>query len=132
MEVQPTTGGSSKPRVWRPGVDGMAEDEVLDYDPTAYDCLHQLSLEWPCLSFDMLRDGLGAPRQSFPHTLFMVAGTQAASAKQNYVSIMKITSLGQAGHGKKAGGMDSDDEDDDMDEEEDEEARDGRLAGFFA
>lgn len=27
----------------------MAEDEELDYDPTAYDCLHRLQLDWPCL-----------------------------------------------------------------------------------
>jgi hypothetical protein len=36
-------------QVWRPGVDGMDEDEELQFDPTAYDCLHALSLEWPCL-----------------------------------------------------------------------------------
>ena len=29
--------------VWRPGVDAIAEDEELSYDPTAYDCLHNLS-----------------------------------------------------------------------------------------
>lgn len=36
-------------QVWRPGVDGIDEDEELQFDPTAYDCLHCLSLEWPCL-----------------------------------------------------------------------------------
>jgi ribosome assembly protein RRB1 len=37
------------PAVWRPGLDGLGEGEALDYDPTAYDCLHSLALEWPCL-----------------------------------------------------------------------------------
>lgn len=27
----------------------MQEGEALDYDPTAYDCLHQVTLDWPCL-----------------------------------------------------------------------------------
>lgn len=27
----------------------MQEGEALDYDPTAYDCLHQFTLDWPCL-----------------------------------------------------------------------------------
>jgi ribosome assembly protein RRB1 len=63
-------------QVWRPGVDVIAEDEELSYDPTAYDCLHKFSLEWPCLSFDFVKDDLGGPRSTFPHTVFMVAGTQ--------------------------------------------------------
>lgn len=62
--------------MWRPGVDPLAEDEELSYDPTAYDCLHKFALEWPCLSFDFVRDELGGPRSAFPHTVFMVAGTQ--------------------------------------------------------
>ena len=36
-------------QVWRPGVDEIGEDEELDYDPNAYDCLHAFQLEWPCL-----------------------------------------------------------------------------------
>lgn len=36
-------------QVWQAGVDGVQEGETLQYDPTAYDCLHQLTFEWPCL-----------------------------------------------------------------------------------
>ena len=75
-------------QVWRPGVDVIAEDEELSYDPTAYDCLHKFSLEWPCLSFDFVKDDLGGPRSTFPHTVFMVAGTQvigAAACLDTYV-----------------------------------------------
>ena len=54
----------------------MEEGEALQYDPSAYDCLSTMTLDWPCLSFDLLRDHLGAPRAAFPHTLFAVAGTQ--------------------------------------------------------
>ena len=56
----------------------MADGEVLDYDPSVYDCLAAMRLDWPCLSFDVLRDHLGGPRSAYPHTLFMVAGTQAS------------------------------------------------------
>ena len=62
-------------QVWLPG--GVVEEgETLQYDPTAYDCMSAMGLDWPSLSFDLLRDHLGAPRAAFPHTLFMVAGTQ--------------------------------------------------------
>lgn len=63
------------PQVWLPG-DEMGEGETLQYDPSVYDCMSAMSLDWPCLSFDVLRDHLGGPRAAFPHTLFMVAGTQ--------------------------------------------------------
>ena len=41
-------------QVWRPGVDPVGEDEDLDYDPTAYDCLHRMQLDWPSLRWDMV------------------------------------------------------------------------------
>jgi ribosome assembly protein RRB1 len=69
-------------QVWRPGIDPLGEDEELDYDPTAYDCLHKFALEWPCLSFDIVRDDLGGPRSTFPHTVFMLAGTQVRQRRQ--------------------------------------------------
>lgn len=104
----------SAPAVWRPGIDPVGEDEELEYDPTAYDCLHRFNLEWPCLSFDIVRDNLGAPRAAFPHTAFMVAGTQAAQPRQNHIGVLKLASLGQGRHGKRDGkrrrGGDSDDD----------------------
>ena len=55
-------------------MDSMEADEELEYDPTAYDALHAWALEWPCLSFDIIRDELGDNRSHFPHSLFAVAG----------------------------------------------------------
>lgn len=99
----------------------MASDEELDYDPTAYDCLHKFSLEWPCLSFDIVPDQLGGPRSTFPHEMYMVAGTQAAQPRQNYLAVLRLAALGQGRHGKKpdkaAAGSDGESsEDDDSDD----------------
>lgn len=51
------------PRVqtYLPGQELQA-DEVLEMDSSAYDMYHQLNMEWPCLSFDIIRDKLGAKR----------------------------------------------------------------------
>eukprot|EP00033_Pygsuia_biforma_P000295 GCRY01000362.1.p1 GENE.GCRY01000362.1~~GCRY01000362.1.p1 ORF type:complete len:488 (-),score=112.96 GCRY01000362.1:100-1563(-) len=80
-------------RAWRPGVDSLAEDETLDYDPSAYYMLHRFHTEWPCLSFDVLRDTLGVERKSFPHTMFLVAGTQADDAANNQLVVVKASDL---------------------------------------
>lgn len=96
-----------QPRVWLPGteldpeVDGDANDLELEYDPTAYDCLHRFQAEWPCLSLDLPRDGLGAPRSAFPHELFVVAGTQADQPRNNCLALLRLTHLGQGRHGKR-------------------------------
>ncbi|KXZ51975.1 hypothetical protein GPECTOR_11g97 [Gonium pectorale] len=131
--------GKAKPKakkVWRPGIDPVDEDEELEYDPTAYDCLHRFEVDWPCLSFDILKDDLGGPRSSFPHTVFLVAGTQAASARQNYVAFLRLARLGQGRHGKKAAADDDDEESDDDDDSDDDdemgEGEEGEAAAAAA
>lgn len=42
-------------QVWRPGIDPIEEDEELEYDPTAYDCLHRFQVDWPCLRYLRIR-----------------------------------------------------------------------------
>lgn len=44
-----TQGTNSMSQVFKPGQHGLREGEELDYDRTAYDCLHKWSLQWPCL-----------------------------------------------------------------------------------
>jgi len=119
-------------QVWIPGRDGLEEGETLDYDPTAYDCMSSMSLEWPALSFDIIKDNLGAPRSTFPLSFFMVAGTQAATSRNNYLAVMKVSNLTQGKHGlqkkdkankkktKKNNNNDSDDDTMDMSDDEED------------
>lgn len=46
-------------------------------------------------SFDIVKDQLGGPRRAFPHSMVMVAGTQAATARANYLALMRLSNLGQ-------------------------------------
>lgn len=72
--------------VYRPGHHQLAEGEDLDYDSSAYTTFHKMTVDWPCLSFDIIRDSLGHFRTKFPATFYMVAGTQAAQEDQNKVN----------------------------------------------
>lgn len=110
-------------QVWRPGIDQIAEGEALEYDPSAYVMYHSLQTEWPCLSFDVLKDDLGESRQrvskifigwtflfflqnehlflvidfknirQFPLTMFAVSGSQADRADRNKVTLLKLSDL---------------------------------------
>eukprot|EP00002_Diphylleia_rotans_P026183 TRINITY_DN520_c0_g1_i2.p1 TRINITY_DN520_c0_g1~~TRINITY_DN520_c0_g1_i2.p1 ORF type:complete len:490 (-),score=126.08 TRINITY_DN520_c0_g1_i2:297-1766(-) len=100
-------------QVYVPGVTPLEEGEKLEYDSRAYDLYHSLQVEWPCLSFDIIRDNLGNLRNSFPVTLYMVAGTQASRANQNKILLMKMSDL----HRTK---YDEDDEDDSGSENSDD------------
>lgn len=70
----------------------------------------------PCLSFDVIEDDIGANRGDFPVTCFVVAGTQAPSAKENNIIVMKMSNLHRTLQ-KDA----SDSEDESSEESEDEE-----------
>lgn len=71
----------------------LEKDQVLEPDQSAYEMLHRLNVTWPCLSFDTLRDHLGSDRATYPHTAYLVAGTQADTARNNEVMVMKASSM---------------------------------------
>lgn len=110
-----------------PGRDTLEEGEALQYDPTAYDCMSNMSLEWPSLSFDIIPDSLGDNRRVFPHTLFMVAGTQASSAKQNYLAVMKVSNLTQGKHGAAAAAAAEDSDEDMLSSDDEDDVEDAKL-----
>ncbi|VVC33069.1 Histone-binding protein RBBP4, N-terminal [Cinara cedri] len=71
----------------------MNEDETLVFDPSAYHMLHDIDFGLPCLSFDIIADDLGCNRSEFPHSMYLVAGSQAEKPKDNCVIVMKLSNL---------------------------------------
>ena len=128
------------PRVYIPGTHTLGKDEILEPDDSVYIMRHSMNVNWPCLSFDILRDNLGDERQRFPATTYIVAGTQADETSKNEVVVYKMSSLHRT---QKDGGerimwplcfieahlfprqldnSDSDNEEDDDDDDLDEDA----------
>ena len=82
---------------WHPLMDppeGVDPSELkLEMDPSAYKLYHAFQGEWPCLSFDILRDDLGEARTRFPHSLFAAISTQAPEGDPNSVTILRLSDL---------------------------------------
>jgi ribosome assembly protein RRB1 len=101
------------------GRNKLEQGQHLAPDLGTYEMLHNLSTPWPCLSFDIVRDGLGDKREKvYPATMYTVAGTQADSshAKENQLMVMKFSGLSRQ---QKDDDSDSDDDDDDDAEDTD-------------
>ena len=81
------------PQVFIPGNNVLGKDEILEPDDSVYIMRHSMNVNWPCLSFDVLRDNLGDERQRLPATAYIVAGTQADAIKNNQVVVYKLSSL---------------------------------------
>jgi ribosome assembly protein RRB1 len=92
----PDAEESAESKVWRGG--SLTEGEELDYSNAAYDTFFQLRSEWPCLSFDILRDSEGEGRTKYPLSMMFVAGTQADSANKNELVVLRVTNICKTKH----------------------------------
>jgi len=81
------------PDVFIPGSQALGADEILEADDSVYIMRHTMGVNWPCLSFDVLRDNLGEERRRYPQTAYIVSGTQADTAKNNELVVYKMSSL---------------------------------------
>lgn len=70
-----------------------SSDEEFGFTNSIYRTYFQMNYEWPCLSFDVLRDDLGARRVHYPHTAYFVSATQAEDADSNQLLVTKISEL---------------------------------------
>ncbi|KAI1419562.1 WD domain-containing protein [Xylaria sp. FL1777] len=99
------------------GRNKLEQGQHLAPDLGTYEMLHSLSTPWPCLSFDIVRDGLGDKREKvYPATMYTVAGTQAdaSSTRDNQLMVMKFSGLSRQQRDDDSdsdGGDDGDDED---------------------
>lgn len=98
---------------WHPLMGGTPPDEPLEMDPSAYKMYHTLTPEWPSLSFDFLKDNLGDARQRFPHSLQAVIGTQADTAENNQLTVLKMSDLSKLPQKDDDEDVLNDDDDDD-------------------
>lgn len=107
-----TTKEKSKPVIYLPNRgQPLGPDEVMEPDLSTYNLLHNINVEWPCLSFDIFEDNLGDQRRGYPQTLYLATGTQAQKARNNEITVMKLSSLSKTL--VKDDNEDSEDEDDD-------------------
>ena len=63
------------------------------------------------MSFDVIPDGLGTDRVDFPHTAYLLSGTQASTTFTNRLIVMKMSNMQKTQ-------PESDSEDEDSDEED--------------
>ncbi|KDQ17810.1 hypothetical protein BOTBODRAFT_29965 [Botryobasidium botryosum FD-172 SS1] len=119
--VEEEDGPSPEDDVYLPGSRPLEKDEVLEPDQSVYEMLHRMSVTWPCLSFDILRDGLGDERRRYPATTYVVTGTQADTARNNEILVMKMSSLHKT---------QQDDQSDDEEEEDDDAVDEDAILEF--
>jgi ribosome assembly protein RRB1 len=106
-------------QVWRPGIDQLPEGEELEYDPSAYIMYHSMRTEWPCLSFDVVRDNLGDNRLRFPLTMHLIAGSQADRPEKNKLTLLQLKDLHKTYVAPESDDENDNDEDNDDDLDED-------------
>ncbi|KAL0127252.1 hypothetical protein PUN28_005507 [Cardiocondyla obscurior] len=103
------------PRVYLPG-QALEDGEELIVDNSAYRMLHPAQSGAPCLSFDVIPDDLGNSRESYPLSMYIVAGTQAAKTHVNNLLVLKMSNL----RGNKQRSKDSESESSDSEDEDED------------
>ncbi|UKJ90634.1 hypothetical protein MACJ_001568 [Theileria orientalis] len=84
-----------KTEVWRNDLRPLESDEHLELSPGCYDMLHRITLDWSCLSFDILKDDLGACRVNFPMECYVVSGTQPGTNREmdSQIHVMRWSNI---------------------------------------
>eukprot|EP01083_Nonionella_stella_P101070 286046_1 len=117
MEDDEPTEMKVDKRVWMGDEDMLDEKEEMLHDMSAYVALHSMNVEWPSLSFDIVRDNLGEFRKRFPLTLTLVTGSQADAREKNKVSVIKVENIQKTKRDDREDNSDSESSDDDFDGE---------------
>jgi ribosome assembly protein RRB1 len=68
-------------------------DEEFGFTNKIYHQSFHMTFEWPCLSFDVLRDALGASRTAFPHTAYFVSATQTNEEEEGATDQLLVTRI---------------------------------------
>jgi ribosome assembly protein RRB1 len=92
MEAEEEAKGGPQREVWKGDSRRLKPDEELVFENKAYDVFYRTSVEWPCLSLDLLSDGSTPDPKAFPYSVGVVSGSQAADGK-NVVYFLKFSEL---------------------------------------
>lgn len=110
------------PSTYIPSADDGFTPDDLDYDESAYIMYHKAECGYPCLSFDIIPDGLGTGEtrsNDYPQSVYLVAGTQAPKVHANKLLVMKMSNLHRMKEKKKKDQEEESDSDDDDKDESD-------------
>ncbi|XP_034250723.1 glutamate-rich WD repeat-containing protein 1 [Thrips palmi] len=108
-------------KVYLPGKP-LNEGEVLECDDSVYLMRHECKAGSPCLSFDIIKDNLGDNREAFPHTAYIVGGTQSPKKGDNCLLVIKMSNLVKT----QIKDDDSSDEDDESEDEDNDEVSESK------
>ncbi|CAJ1035313.1 putative Histone-binding protein RBBP4 or subunit C of CAF1 complex [Leishmania shawi] len=118
------TGGAAAVSVWRGDIDGATVGEAegcesmkLEFSNKAYDAFFQLRTEYPCLSFDVVKDNK-ENHTKYPLSTVLVCGTQADEQARNELLVLYVTNMCRT---KYDVASDNDSEEDYIGEEDDSE-----------
>lgn len=116
---------STRQRVYIPHRSApLGPNEKMEPDYSTYVMLHNFSVRWPSLSFDVIPDSHGSDRRKLPHQMYVVSGTQAGKPKENEVNVLKLSSLTKTLVRDDSSDEESEDDDDGMDSDPILESRD--------
>src|ERR1700761_384688 len=95
-------GAEEQPLVRRTYIPTVVDNnEELDFDESAYVLYRKAQTEYPCLSFDIVADRLGAGPEradNYPLSCTLVAGTQSGKADGNKVLVLRMSGLHKIKH----------------------------------
>ncbi|CAD8210558.1 unnamed protein product [Paramecium octaurelia] len=116
------------------------EAENLDFDNRAYNMLHRVTTEWPCLSCDFVlteeeqqqyRNKEYHKMNKYPYTVYLAAGTQAAQPTKNQIYLLKLSKMHKTKYDDDEASLSEDDsEDDNLSNDEEGQVHLSSVAGL--
>ncbi|KAL0484816.1 ribosome assembly protein rrb1 [Acrasis kona] len=103
-------------KIWRPDM-AIKPSEKLQFSNSAYTMFYTVNVDWPALSFDILRDDLGYQRTMFPHTVYAAFGTQAAKDGQNKLQLLKMSDMYKTQYDSDESDVEDDENDEALDDD---------------
>ncbi|CAD8113164.1 unnamed protein product [Paramecium primaurelia] len=116
------------------------EAENLDFDNRAYNMLHRVTTEWPCLSCDFVlteeeqqqyKNKEYQKMNKYPYSVYLAAGTQAAQPTKNQIYLLKLSKMHKTKYDDdEASQSEEDSEDDNLSNDEEGQVHLSSVTGL--